>query len=68
VTIGIAAKSYNARYIVMASDLEVSFGDVIPAAENAMIKEFYVGSLRCALFDGNDIGSASSLLMGSGNT
>src|ERR1700685_1769898 len=58
VTNGIAAKAHFKQCVVLASDLRVSFGDTIPSADMAQIKEVYVSQHWRALLAGDDIGSA----------
>jgi len=58
VTIGIAAKCFNDRCLVMASDRRISFGDVVPAAENAALKELNIGVRWRALFTASDTSHA----------
>ena len=53
VTIAIAAKCYLDQCIVMVSDRRVSFQDVVPAADNMMLKELTMGHRWCALFAGD---------------
>jgi hypothetical protein len=60
VTIGIAARALNC--IVMASDLRASFGDDLPAADMALLKQLYVTRHWRTVFAADDAGAARPVL------
>jgi hypothetical protein len=55
VTIGIVAKIVGTGDFVSVSDRMISWGDQIPAVDNATLKDLILGKRWAVLYSGNDI-------------